>query len=82
MVHAGEERYLFKENFMIGPINSIVIVFVTALAMLLEPSMGIQLARAQEQKAGEQVINLQQPVFDGAVSVERALLERRSIRTY
>lgn len=53
-----------------------------ALIMLLILNNKIQLATAQEKGVNVETIKLPTPKYDGTVSVEKALLERRSIRTY
>ncbi|MCX5845491.1 MAG: SagB/ThcOx family dehydrogenase [Deltaproteobacteria bacterium] len=58
------------------------IVLFTISAMLFQTHLGLRLAQAQEQTSGATVINLLQPGIDGPVSIEKALLERRSVRSY
>ncbi len=58
-----------------------ILVLFASLTMLFEPCMGIRSAQAQaaDPKA---TIDLPPPVFDGPMSLEKALLERRSARAY
>jgi SagB-type dehydrogenase family enzyme len=59
------------------------IVLFTISAMLFQTHLGLRLAQAQEQTSGEQQSSiLLQPGIDGPVSIEKALLERRSVRSY
>jgi SagB-type dehydrogenase family enzyme len=57
------------------------LVLFASLAMLFQPCMGLRSAQAQEANP-KAAIDLPPPVFDGPMSLEKALLERRSVRTY
>jgi len=52
-----------------------------SLFMLFQPCMGLRSAQAQEANP-KAAIDLPPPVFDGPMSLEKALLERRSVRAY
>lgn len=58
-----------------------ILVLFASLAMLFQPCMGLQSAQAQEADP-KAAIDLPPPVFDGPMSLEKALLERRSVRAY
>ncbi|MCX5819668.1 MAG: SagB/ThcOx family dehydrogenase [Deltaproteobacteria bacterium] len=58
-----------------------ILVLFASLAMLFQPCTGLRLARAQEANP-KAAIDLPPPVFDGPMSLEKALLERRSVRAY
>jgi SagB-type dehydrogenase family enzyme len=56
-----------------------MIVFVVGLIVLLNAIMAVSVSSNQE---ASDVITLPQPQTDGGMSVEKALLERRSIRSF
>ena len=56
-----------------------MIVFVVGLAVLLTAIMAVSASSKQE---ASDVVKLLQPRTDGGISVEKALLERRSIRSF
>ena len=56
-----------------------MIVFVVGLAVLLTAIMAVSASSKQE---ASDVVKLPQPRTDGGISVEKALLERRSIRSF
>ena len=58
------------------------IVLLTITVLLFQTHLGLRLAQAQERTSVVMVINLPQPAVDGSVSIEKALLERRSVRSY
>jgi SagB-type dehydrogenase family enzyme len=60
----------------------LLLLFAGGLTMLLILNNKSQLATAQEKGIHRETIKLPAPKLDGTVSVEKALLERRSIRTY
>jgi SagB-type dehydrogenase family enzyme len=60
----------------------LALVCAGGLMMLLIFNNKIQFATAQEKEVKAETIKLPTPKYDGSVSVEKALLERRSIRTY
>jgi SagB-type dehydrogenase family enzyme len=64
------------------PVLAMVIAGGLLIAMLLKFSDKNQLAIAQDNDMKTDTIKLPTPKYDGPVSVEKALLERRSIRTY
>ena len=59
---------------------TILLVF-SVIALLVSSYTGLRSARAQETNP-RAAINLPPPVFDGPMSLEKALLERRSVRAY
>jgi SagB-type dehydrogenase family enzyme len=59
----------------------IAVVF-TIVTMLCQTGMVLTSSQAQEQKTATGVIDLPQPVTDGSISIEKALSERRSVRSY
>jgi SagB-type dehydrogenase family enzyme len=56
-----------------------MIVFVVGLIVLLTAIMAVSVSSNQE---ASDVVTLPQPRTDGGISVEKALLERRSIRSF
>lgn len=52
------------------------------LTLLCFPHVMTRHAQAQEGIPGAKILNLPQPVLDGSVSLEKALSERRSVRSY
>jgi SagB-type dehydrogenase family enzyme len=58
-----------------------ILALFASLAMLFQPCMGLRSAQAQEADP-KATIDLPPPVFDGPMSLEKALLERRSVRVY
>ena len=58
-----------------------ILVLFASLAMLFQPCMGLRSAQAQKANP-KAAIDLPPPVFDGPMSLEKALLERRSVRAY
>jgi SagB-type dehydrogenase family enzyme len=58
-----------------------VIGFAMA-TMLCQAYMGLPSAQAQEQKSAISIIDLPPPVIDGSMSIEKALSERRTVRSY
>ena len=70
-----------KKDRFLSIAVSIVIVFAV-VTMLCQKDMGIPLAQAQEQKSATSIIDLPSPVLDGSISIEKALSERRTVRSY
>jgi SagB-type dehydrogenase family enzyme len=62
-------------------IATTILVLLAFLAMLFQPCIGLRSARAQEANP-KAAIDLPPPLFDGPMSLEKALLERRSVRAY
>lgn len=60
----------------------VVLACAGGLMMLLKLNNESQLATAQEKETKTVNIRLPEPKYDGEISVEKALLERRSIREY
>jgi SagB-type dehydrogenase family enzyme len=52
------------------------------VTMLCQTYTGLPLAQAQEQKSTTSIIDLPPPVIDGSMSIEKALSERRTVRSY
>jgi len=63
------------------PIFNLMLVFGLAILMLLSPCLMDPSALAQEKSSGE-AFKLPPPRYESEVSIEKALLERRSIRSY
>lgn len=63
------------------PILNLMLIFELMVLMLLPLCLKDQSSLAQEKRRGE-TIQLPSPAYDSAVSIERALAERRSIRSY
>jgi len=62
---------------------ALVLFFVGGLLLMQSGTKdGSQTAIAQEKETKTETIQLPEPKYDGEVSVEKALLERRSIREY
>ena len=59
-----------------------IIVGLAIAISLYGTQMIVQPAQALDKSAETAIINLPQPALDGPVSVEKALSERRSVRTY
>ena len=59
----------------------VVIVFVV-ITMLCQKGVWLSSAQAQEQKSATSVIDLPTPIIDGSTSIEKALSERRTARSY
>jgi SagB-type dehydrogenase family enzyme len=67
-----------KRNF---PIPQLMLIFGLAILMLLPLCPKGQSLLAQDKSRGE-AVKLPPPRYDSEVSIEKALLERRSIRSY
>ena len=67
-----------KKHF---PLLNLMLIFGLAILMLLPLCGEDQLAFAQDKSRGE-AVKLPPPKYDSKVSIEKALLERRSIRNY
>ena len=63
------------------PILNLMLIFGLAILMLLSLCPKGQSLLAQEKSKGE-TVKLPSPTYDSAVSIEKALVERRSIRSY
>jgi hypothetical protein len=50
--------------------------------MLCQAYMGLPTVQAQEQTSATSIIDLPSPVIDGSMSIEKALSERRTVRSY
>jgi SagB-type dehydrogenase family enzyme len=61
-------------------VRTMVLFSITAMIFQILP--GLRISEAQEQTSGAASINLPPPRIDGPVSVEKALLERRTVRSY
>ena len=70
-----------KRSNLFAFVIRIFAVLVT-ITFYFQVCMVVQSVHAQEKSSGTAVINLPQPVLDGSVSVEKALSERRSVRSY
>jgi SagB-type dehydrogenase family enzyme len=72
-----------KEAFMKKYFSTSKLMMIFGLmAVLLFPLCGTGLMVFSQEKSKVEIIKLPSPKVDGAVSVEKALLERRSVRTY
>ncbi len=72
---------LMKSSRFLSIVVRIVIVFVI-VTLLCQKDMGLPSAQAQEQKSATSIIDLPPPVIDGSISIEKALSERRTARSY
>lgn len=72
------EASMKKSKFMTTSVKTIVLFTISA--MLFQTATGLRFAQAQERTSGAPAINLPQPAMDGPISLEKALLERRSVR--
>jgi len=70
------------KRHILMPVLAMVFVVGLLIAMLFKFCEKSQLAIAEEKGSKMENIKLPAPKYDGAVSVEKALLERRSIRKY
>ncbi len=70
-----------KSSRFLSIVVRIVIVFVI-VTLLCQKDMGLPSAQAQEQKSATSIIDLPPPVIDGSISIEKALSERRTARSY
>jgi SagB-type dehydrogenase family enzyme len=75
-----KEGSMKKSNFM--TMSVIIFVLSAISAMLFQAATGLRFVHAQERTSIASVINLPQPSMDGPISIEKALLERRSVRSY
>jgi SagB-type dehydrogenase family enzyme len=59
-----------------------VVVGFATVTMLCQADIGISSVQAQEQKSSASITDLPTPVIDGSMSIEKALSERRTVRSY
>jgi SagB-type dehydrogenase family enzyme len=69
-----------KSKFLTVSVKTIVLFAI--IVTLFQTHIELRFAQAQERTSGTMVINFPQPAVDGPVSIEKALLERRSVRSY
>ena len=70
------------KRYILVPVLALVFAVGLLIAIFFRFYSKNQLAIAEEKGSKMENIKLPAPKYDGAVSVEKALLERRSIRTY
>jgi SagB-type dehydrogenase family enzyme len=59
-----------------------IVILFSIVAILCQAEMGVSSTRVQEQKSATSIIDLPRPVIDGSISIEKALSERRTVRSY
>jgi hypothetical protein len=78
--HYCEEDSMKNSKSLTVSVKTIVLFAI--IVTLFQTHIELRFAQAQERTSGTTVINLPQPAIDGLVSIEKALLERRSVRSY